>query len=506
MPRLGEEGAERARGGVQSIGRGFAIIEEIARNRDGIGLAELSKRVGLHNSTTFHLVKTLVSLGYVRQLKDSKRYRIGRPLFALAASALDEIEMMSLATPVLDDLARATGESAHFSVPMGDAVVVLARTSGPGAFQLTDRVGVVRPAHCTALGKIMLAALAPGQFERYLQRAELKAHTPKSITSAERLAREIAEVRRAGLAIDDGEFDPELRCVALPVRDFSGRVIGAIGISGPVWRLSIEALQKRARAGARRRRPPVGRIRLSAAKRSARQGGGLDRERRQAMPRHANYVPHGVIPAVLLPFENDLSIDEASFRKHLRDVAAVEGLSAVTINAHSTEVASCTFDEQRRVLDIAQDEIGGRLPLINGIWADGSLEAARHRAHGGRRAAPRRSLVFPPAPFTLGQSPAMALAHFKRIADATDLPLIVFQYPLATGQGYPKDTLLKLCEEVPTIRAIKDWIGNVPHHEWHIRTLQSLPRPVNVLTTHSSWLLLVAGARPATACCRARAA
>ena len=206
------------------------------------------------------------------------------------------------------------------------------------------------------------------------------------------------------------------------------------------------------------------------------------------MPRHVNYVPKGVIPAVLLPFENDLSIDEASFRKHLRDVAAVEGLSAVTINAHSTEVASCTFEEQRRVLEIAQDEIGGRLPLVNGIWADGSLEAARiarMAAQGGASAL----LVFPPAPFTLGQSPAMALAHFKRIADATDLPLIVFQYPLATGQGYPKDTLLKLCEEVPTIRAIKDWIGNVPHHEWHIRTLKNLDPPVNVLTTHSSWLL-----------------
>jgi 4-hydroxy-tetrahydrodipicolinate synthase len=206
------------------------------------------------------------------------------------------------------------------------------------------------------------------------------------------------------------------------------------------------------------------------------------------MPRHVNYVPKGVIPAVLLPFENDLSIDEANFRKHLRDVAAVEGLSAVTINAHSTEVASCTFEEQRRVLEIAQDEIGGRLPLVNGIWADGSLEAARiarMAAQGGASAL----LVFPPAPFTLGQSPAMALAHFKRIADATDLPLIVFQYPLATGQGYPKDTLLKLCEELPTIRAIKDWIGNVPHHEWHIRTLQNLDPPVNVLTTHSSWLL-----------------
>jgi 4-hydroxy-tetrahydrodipicolinate synthase len=206
------------------------------------------------------------------------------------------------------------------------------------------------------------------------------------------------------------------------------------------------------------------------------------------MSRHAHYLPHGVIPAVLLPFADDLSIDEKSFRSHLRDVAATKGISAITINAHSTEVASCSFDEQRRVLDIAQDEIGSRLPLVNGIWADGSIEAARlarMATDGGASAL----LVFPPAPFTLGQSPEMALAHFKRIAEATDLPLIAFQYPLATGQGYPRDTLLKMVEHVPSIWAIKDWAGNVPQHEMHVRVLQSLPRPVNVLTTHSAWLL-----------------
>jgi 4-hydroxy-tetrahydrodipicolinate synthase len=204
------------------------------------------------------------------------------------------------------------------------------------------------------------------------------------------------------------------------------------------------------------------------------------------MPRHKSYVPHGVIPAVLLPFETDLSIDEASFRAHLRDVAAVEGLSAITINAHSTEVSSCSFDEQRRVLDIAQDGIGARMPLVNGIWADGSLEAAR-LARMADQGGASALLVFPPAPFALGKSPQMVIAHFKRIADATDLPLIAFQYPLASS-GYARDTLLKLIDEVPTVRAIKDWIGNVPDHEWHIRTLQSLPRPVNVLTTHSAWL------------------
>jgi dihydrodipicolinate synthase/N-acetylneuraminate lyase len=240
--------------------------------------------------------------------------------------------------------------------------------------------------------------------------------------------------------------------------------------------------------------PPAFRWRIQWAESSFANGksevvtfGQVAQSKAKTMPRHKDYIPHGVIPAVLLPFDNDLAIDEANFRRHLRDVEAVEGLSAITINAHSTEVASCTFDEQRRVLDLAQDEIGGRMPLINGVWADGSLEAARiakMATQGGASAL----LVFPPAPFTLGQSSQMALAHFKRIADATDLPLIAFEYPLATGQGYPKDTLLKLCEEVPTIRAIKDWIGNVSHHEWHIQTLQNLPRPVNVLTTHSAWL------------------
>lgn len=206
------------------------------------------------------------------------------------------------------------------------------------------------------------------------------------------------------------------------------------------------------------------------------------------MPRHAHYLPHGVIPAVILPFSEEMEIDEAGFRKHLQDVAAVPGISAVTVNAHSTEVASCSFDEQRRVLAIAQDEIGGKLPIINGIWADGSLEAARIARmadEGGASAL----LVFPPAPFTLGQSPAMAVEHFRRIADATGLPLVAFQYPLATGQGYPRETLLRMCDEVPSLRAIKDWAGNVAQHEMHIRELQSRKPAVNVLSTHSAWLL-----------------
>src|SRR6195256_3813215 len=210
------EAEDRQRAGVQSLGRPFGILEEVARHREGIGLAELSKLVGLHNSTTFHLAKTLVSLGYLRQERDSKRYRVGRPLFALAASALDEIEMVNLATPVLEDLSRESGESGHFAVRMGDSVIVIARTSGAGAFQLTDRVGVVRPAHCTALGKIILASLRPDQLKRFLERIEMKPSTKKSITDPSALLREITEIRRDAIAFDDGEFNAEARCVAVP--------------------------------------------------------------------------------------------------------------------------------------------------------------------------------------------------------------------------------------------------------------------------------------------------
>ena len=200
------------------------------------------------------------------------------------------------------------------------------------------------------------------------------------------------------------------------------------------------------------------------------------------------YIPHGVIPAVLLPFFDDLSIDEKSYRSHLRDVCSTKGISAITTNAHASEVASCSFEEQTRVLDITLDEVGSSTPIVCGVYTEGSLEAQRiakmATAHGASAL-----LVFPPAIYSFGQRPEMAVEHFKRIADVSDLPLILFQYPLEGGQGYPTDTLLRILDEVPSVRAIKDWSANPQLHERQIRLLQSRNPVVNVLTTHSSWLM-----------------
>ena len=208
------------------------------------------------------------------------------------------------------------------------------------------------------------------------------------------------------------------------------------------------------------------------------------------MPTFKNFIPSGVIPATLLILKEDLTIDEVATRRHTKDCALTSGVSAVTVNGHASEVHACSFEEQQQILDATMDEVGDHVPVINGVYADGSQEAARvakMAASGGASSL----LVFPPNTMSMGGQlrPEMAIAHFSEIANATDLPLICFQYPMSTGLGYPFETLLKLFDSVRTVRAIKDWSNDPMLHEKHIKTFQSLTNPINVLTTHSSWLM-----------------
>lgn len=214
------------------------------------------------------------------------------------------------------------------------------------------------------------------------------------------------------------------------------------------------------------------------------------------MTRFADYTPQGVIPAALAAFRDDYSIDEDETRRHFQFLVDVPGINALTVNGHSSEVHACTFDEQARFMDLAADVAGDRVPLIAGIYADGSLEAARlarMAAAGGASAL----LCFPPHSLGMGcvqHRPEMAVAHFSTIAEASDLPIIVFQY--GNELAYSLDLLVRLSETIPTIKAIKDW-SPPQQHERHIRVLQTLSRPVNVLSTNSAWLLssLVMGAK-----------
>lgn len=198
----------------------------------------------------------------------------------------------------------------------------------------------------------------------------------------------------------------------------------------------------------------------------------------------------GVIPACLMPFDSERHIDREAYCSHLRDLANVDGISAITVNGHAAEVHALSFEEQREALELACETLEGAVPIVAGVSTSNFRDASR-LARMATESGADAVLVFPSDVLALGGQarPETALAHVTSIAESTDLPLILFQYPLSSGLGYPLETLLMLCEQVPSIVAIKDWCHDPPLHERHIRELHALDRPVRVLTTHSAWLL-----------------
>jgi 4-hydroxy-tetrahydrodipicolinate synthase len=191
----------------------------------------------------------------------------------------------------------------------------------------------------------------------------------------------------------------------------------------------------------------------------------------------------GIIPANLLPFMPDYSIDEGNYRRHLRWLADVSGITAMTVNGHAAEVSSLQRDERRRALAMALDEVGARLPVITGIYSDNTLEAVE-LARDAQAEGASGLLVFPPTLFMWGAQlrPEMPYRHFAMIADAVPLPLVVFQYPPHSGIGYSPETLIHLTE-IPQVVAVKEWSNDIIAFERNLRAIRSTGRPVAVLSS-----------------------
>ena len=198
---------------------------------------------------------------------------------------------------------------------------------------------------------------------------------------------------------------------------------------------------------------------------------------------------HGCIPANLMPFRADLEIDEPAYRQHLRWLAEAKGVTAIVVNGHAAEVSSLSRDERKRALALALDEVGGKVPLIAGIYSDGSQEAVE-LARDARAAGAAGLLVFPPTIFMWGaqSKPEMVLRHFSVLADRVDLPLIVFEYPPASGIGYSPETLAALCK-IPAVVGVKDWSNDIVVYEKNLRALRGCGRPVAMLSSFTMSLM-----------------
>jgi 4-hydroxy-tetrahydrodipicolinate synthase len=195
------------------------------------------------------------------------------------------------------------------------------------------------------------------------------------------------------------------------------------------------------------------------------------------------------MPANLLPFTADLGIDEGAYRKHLRWLVDTPGVTGIVANGHAGEVSSLDREERKRALAMALDEVSGQVPVIAGVYADGTLGAVE-LARDARAAGAAGLLVFPPTIFMWGAQvkPDMVLRHFSTLADAVDLPLIVFEYPPASGIGYSPDTLAALCR-IPTVAGVKDWSNDIVAYERNLRALRACGRPVAMLSSFTVSLM-----------------
>jgi 4-hydroxy-tetrahydrodipicolinate synthase len=201
-------------------------------------------------------------------------------------------------------------------------------------------------------------------------------------------------------------------------------------------------------------------------------------------------VLSGVIPANLLPFDAGLQIDEDNYRRHIRYLVDTEGVSGITTNAHASEVATLTLEEQQRSLNITLDEVAGKVPVVCGVYEDGT-----NKATGIAKMAEREGadclLIFPSTVFDYGSQmrPEMAYGHYAAIAEATSLPMIAFVYPVTSGLRIETDALVRICGEIDNVIAIKEWSNDIVAYERNYRTLKALEKEISVLSSFSKALL-----------------
>ena len=197
----------------------------------------------------------------------------------------------------------------------------------------------------------------------------------------------------------------------------------------------------------------------------------------------------GIMPANILPLRPDLTIDEPAYRGHLRWLADTRGVTGIVANGHAGEVSSLDREERKRALAIALDEVGSSGPVVAGVYADGTQEAVT-LALDAKALGAAGVLVFPPTLFMWGAQakPDMVVRHFSEIAERADLPIIVFEYPPASGIGYAPDTLARLAE-IPQVAAVKDWSNDMVAFERNLRALRATGRPVAMLSSFTMSLM-----------------
>lgn len=232
---------------VQVLDRTLGILDVLAEARVEMGPAELAERLSLHKSTIHRLLRVLERHRFIRRNPNHGKYGLGMRLFELGSRAVAQLDLRERAEPFLRRLVGETGETAHVCVLEGTEMMSVANAEGPRTLRTPATVGRRTPVHCTSVGKALMAYLPERTIDELLARVRLTQYTRNTITTRAALKADLQRIRERGYAVDNEEIEEGLRCVGAPIRNYTGRVVAAMSIAGPVFRVTPERLPALAR-------------------------------------------------------------------------------------------------------------------------------------------------------------------------------------------------------------------------------------------------------------------
>jgi DNA-binding IclR family transcriptional regulator len=225
----------------QSVEKIFQIIEIMANSRTALRLQDIALKVDMPASTVLRLVNTLVSCGYANQDQITLKYSLSLKFTLIGSLVSSQINIRNIAHPYLIELSEKCNESVCLAIEQDMEVVYLDVIDGPdGMLKITQRIGKVAPLHSTAVGKIMMLNYDSEQLNKFIALKGLKALTSNTITHKEDLVKDLNKIKALGYALDDEECELGARCISAGIKDYSGKYIAGISVSGPTTRMTME--------------------------------------------------------------------------------------------------------------------------------------------------------------------------------------------------------------------------------------------------------------------------
>ncbi|HHJ00651.1 MAG TPA: IclR family transcriptional regulator [Candidatus Aerophobetes bacterium] len=225
---------------IKVMDKSLSVMELLLRHASPMSITEISEKLGIYPSVVHRILDTLRYWGYVEQDPITQKYQLGLKVVELGMAKLHQMDLVKEATPYLKELVNRCDETVHLGVLEDGQVLYLAKEEPSQTVRMVSYVGRRAPVHCTALGKVLLAHLSKKERKNILKKRGLPRFTENTITDEKALEEELQKVKEQGFALDRQEHEKDIRCIACPIRNHQGKVIAAISISGPTYRMDVE--------------------------------------------------------------------------------------------------------------------------------------------------------------------------------------------------------------------------------------------------------------------------